>query len=92
MQQRKATDINVQFWLRLGDTGYFIFFNTQFHQTLVENSLLSDGLTKGGPLSKENRVSQTLFGNPKGSVELGNPNTCAETKVDLNFILFRLKK
>ena len=38
------------------------------------------------------RLSQTLFGNPKGPVELGNPNTCAETKLCLNFILFRLKK
>ena len=37
-------------------------------------------------------VSRTLFGNPKGPVELGNPNTCAETKLCLNFILFRLKK
>ena len=36
-------------------------------------------------------LSQTLFGNPKGPVELGNPNTCAETKLCLNFILFRLK-
>ena len=27
---------------------------------------------------------QTLFGNPKGPVELGNPNTCAETKLCLN--------
>ena len=31
-------------------------------------------------------VSQTLFGNPKGPVELGNPNTCAKTKLCL--ILF----
>ena len=31
-------------------------------------------------------MSQTLFGNPKGPVELGNPNTCAETKLCL--ILF----
>ena len=38
------------------------------------------------------KLSQTLFGNPKGPVELGNPNTCAETKLCLNFILFRLKK
>ena len=37
-------------------------------------------------------LSQTLFGNPKGPVELGNPNTCAKTKLCLNFILFRLKK
>ena len=37
-----------------------------------------------------NSMSQTLFGNPKGSVELGNPNTCAETIS--NYILFRLKK
>ena len=37
-------------------------------------------------------VSQTLFGNPKGPVELGNPNTSAETKLCLNFILFRLEK
>ena len=37
-------------------------------------------------------LSQTLFGNPKGPVELGYPNTCAETKLCLNFILFRLKK
>ena len=37
-------------------------------------------------------LSQTLFGNPKVPVELGNPNTCAETKLCLNFILFRLKK
>ena len=37
-------------------------------------------------------MSQTLFGNSKGPVELGNPNTCAETKLCLNFILFRLKK
>ena len=37
-------------------------------------------------------VSQTLFGNPKGPVELGNPNTCAETRLCLNFILFQLKK
>ena len=29
-------------------------------------------------------MSQTLFGNPKGPVELGNPNTCAETKLCLN--------
>ena len=42
-------------------------------------------------LSKSD-LSQTLFGNPKGPVELGNPNTCAETKLCLNFILFRLKK
>ena len=28
-------------------------------------------------------LSQTLFGNPKGPVELGNPNTCAETKLCL---------
>ena len=33
-------------------------------------------------------VSQALFGNPKEPVELGNPNTCAETKLCLNFILF----
>ena len=38
------------------------------------------------------QMSQTLFGNPKGPVELGNPNTCAETKLCLNFILFRLEK
>ena len=31
-------------------------------------------------------LSQTLFGNPKGPVEQGNPNTCAETKLCL--ILF----
>ena len=37
-------------------------------------------------------MSQTLFGNPKGPVELGNPNTCAETKLYSNFILFWLKK
>ena len=41
---------------------------------------------------KTHLLSQTLFGNPKGAVELGNPNTCAETKLCLNFILFRLKK
>ena len=38
------------------------------------------------------RVSMTLFENPRGPVELGNPNICAETKLCLNFILFRLKK
>ena len=37
-------------------------------------------------------MSQTLLGNPKGPVELGNPNTCVETKLCLNFILFWLKK
>ena len=37
-------------------------------------------------------VSQTLFRNPKRPAELGNPNTCAETKLCLNYILFRLKK
>ena len=26
-------------------------------------------------------VSQTLLANPKGPVEQGNPNTCAETKL-----------
>ena len=31
-------------------------------------------------------VSQILFGNPKGPIELGNPNTCVETKLCL--ILF----
>ena len=31
-------------------------------------------------------LSQTLFGNPKGPVELGNPNTCAETKLCLILI------
>ena len=35
---------------------------------------------------------QTLFGNLKGPVELGNPNTCAETNLCLNSILFQLKK
>ena len=40
----------------------------------------------------EINLSQTFFGNPKGPVELGNPNTCAKTKLCLNFILFRLKK
>ena len=34
-------------------------------------------------------MSQTLFGNPKGPIELSNPNTCAETKLCL--ILFRLR-
>ena len=28
-------------------------------------------------------MSQTLFGNPKGPVELSNPNTCAKTKLCL---------
>ena len=37
-------------------------------------------------------LSQTLFENLNGPVELGNPNTRAETKMCLNFILFRLKK
>ena len=37
-------------------------------------------------------LSQTLFGNPKGPVKLGNPNTCAKTKLCLNFSLLRLKK
>ena len=37
-------------------------------------------------------MSQTLFENPKGPVELGNPNTCAETKLCLKFILFWFKK
>ena len=37
-------------------------------------------------------LTQTLFGNPKGPVEQENPNTCAETKLCLNFILFWLKK
>ena len=37
-------------------------------------------------------LSQTLFGNPKGPGELGNPNTCTETKLCLNFILLQLKK
>ena len=32
-------------------------------------------------------MTQTLFGNPKGPVELGNPNTCAETKLSPNFVL-----
>ena len=32
-------------------------------------------------------MSQTLFGNPKGPVELGNPNTCAETKLCLSCVL-----
>ena len=36
--------------------------------------------------------SQTLFGNPKGPVDQGNPNTCAETKLCLILFLFRLKK
>ena len=31
-------------------------------------------------------MSQTLFGNRKGPVDLGNPNTCAKTKLCL--ILF----
>ena len=43
-------------------------------------------------LGFQTKMSQTLFGNPKGPVELGNPNTSAETKLCLNFILFRLKK
>ena len=33
-----------------------------------------------------NLMTQTLFWNPIGPVELGNPNTCAETKLCL--ILF----
>ena len=33
-----------------------------------------------------------LFGNPKGPVNVGNPNTCAKTKLCVNFILFLLKK
>ena len=37
-------------------------------------------------------MSPTLFENPKGPVELGNLNPFAETKLCLNFILFRLKK
>ena len=44
------------------------------------------------PLIIKEQLSQTLFGNPKGPVELDNPNTCAETKLCLNFILLRLKK
>ena len=34
------------------------------------------------------QLLQNLFGNPKGPVELGNPNTCAETNLCLNFIYF----
>ena len=34
---------------------------------------------------KRESLSQTLFGNPKGPVELGNPSTCAETKLCLKF-------
>ena len=74
-------------------------------QKFLESYVIHDFLQhQNSPgLRKKNRVlctnllliyllSQTLFGNPKGPVELGNPNTCAETKLCLNFILFRLKK
>ena len=56
----------------------------------IINKCISQGFFPDG--LKIAQVSQTLFGNPKGPVELGNPNTCAETKLCLNFILFRLKK
>ena len=36
-----------------------------------------------GQLLAAIKLSQTLFGNPKGPVELGNPNTSAETKLCL---------
>ena len=32
------------------------------------------------------RLSQTLLGNPKGPVKLGNPNTSAEVKLYLLFL------
>ena len=33
------------------------------------------------------QLLQNLFGNPKGPLELGNPNTCAETKLCLNLFI-----
>ena len=39
-------------------------------------------------LSNQTFVSQTLLGKPKGSVELGNPNTNPEKKLCLFFIYF----
>ena len=65
-----------------------IFFNFIFTHKLADEHQHYKKLI----LLVSSIVSQTLFGNPKGSVELGNPNTCAETKLCLNFILFRLKK
>ena len=59
----------------------------------ISNSLSQRGkitceieLTHGSKSIENIWLSQTLFGNPKKPVELGNPNTCAETKLCL--ILF----
>ena len=38
------------------------------------------------------QLLQTLFGNPKGPVELGNPNTCAETNLCLILFYFGLRR
>ena len=68
------------------------FFNRAIRHLQAVNScsaLLSENLN----LSRTSpQMSQTLFGNPKGPVELGNPNTCAEIKLCLNFLFFQLKK
>ena len=50
----------------------------------TNNSEYSSGVEFG--YYGQTSVSQTLLGNPKGPAELGNPNTCAKTKLCL--ILF----
>ena len=74
-------------------TVFFVFSFIVTHLYVLKKILRPDALLAATlPIYQGLELSQTLFGNPKGPVELGNPNTCAETKLCLNFILFRLKK
>ena len=66
---------------------FIILFIKTKHFTLKEAYLLEISLFKFSETMFIKAVSQTLFGNPEGPVELGNPNTCAETKLCLNFII-----
>ena len=63
----------------------------RFLRTEQMDLIRSEWSGRTEPRSKTSTVTDFVR-DPKGPVGLGNPKTCAETKLCLNFILFRLKK
>ena len=61
---------------------YFNFWQNKRCNLMYENQKQ----TAPNCIKLIDKMSRTLFRNPKGPVELGNANTCAETKLCLIFV------
>ena len=59
----------------VGKKSVTVLKDTSCSGVIVKRELVAEGQLQA------RSVSQTLFGNPKGPIELGNPNTYAKTKL-----------